>query len=196
MAALNIKSMDFNSTVLDLNGEDKDIQFTKSTPNSVTLLLDLAFATNVRYLDDHEMYLTNIDLYKTLPFASGVVMARGLLDSLMSATFFNASSLRLLRQLVTGGASFELEKSLAEGAGLRGGYSTATSVEQRKRVRVEEIVLRDSPWARFAAHGERFGDLFAAALRERGTLCLGIYRLVEEELDQEEDSESQVFDIL
>ena len=31
---------------------------------------------------------------------------------------------RLLRQLVTGGASFELEKSLAEGAGLRGGYST------------------------------------------------------------------------
>ena len=30
----------------------------------------------------------------------------------------------LLRQLVTGGASFELEKSLAEGAGLRGGYST------------------------------------------------------------------------
>ena len=53
-----------------------------------------------------------------------VAMARGILDSLMSATYFNASALRLLRQLVTGGASFELEKSLAEGAGLRGGYST------------------------------------------------------------------------
>ena len=122
MAALNIKSMDFNSDVLQLNGEEKAIPLTKSSPNGVTLLLDLAFSTNVRYLDDHEMYLTNIELYKTLPFASGVVMARGLLDSLMSATFFNASSLRLLRQLVTGGASFELEKSLAEGAGLRGGY--------------------------------------------------------------------------
>ena len=87
MAALNIKSMDFNTTVLDLSGEERNIQTAKSSPNSVTLLLDLAFASNVRYLDDHEMYLENIDMYKTLPFASGVVMARGLLDSLMSATF-------------------------------------------------------------------------------------------------------------
>ena len=31
---------------------------------------------------------------------SGVAMARGILDSLMSATYFNASALRLLRQLV------------------------------------------------------------------------------------------------
>ena len=151
--------------MFEYNGEENDFQFGESTKNSVKLLLDLAFATNVRYLDDHEMYLANVELYKTLPFASGVTMARGLLDSLMSATFFNASSLRLLRQLVTGGASFELEKSLAEGAGLRGGYTTAKSQEQRKRVRVEEIVLRDSSWARFAQYGERFGDLFAAALR-------------------------------
>ena len=38
--------------------------------------------------------------------------------------FYPLETCRLLRQLVTGGASFELEKSLAEGAGLRGGYST------------------------------------------------------------------------
>ena len=51
-------------------------------------------------------------------------MARGISDSLMSAAYFNGSALRLLRQWVTGGATVELEKSLAEGAGLRGGYST------------------------------------------------------------------------
>ena len=90
----------------------------------IPILLDLAFASNVRYLDETEMYMNNVELYTTLPYASGVAMARGILDSLMSATYFNASALRLLRQLVTGGASFELEKSLAEGAGLRGGYST------------------------------------------------------------------------
>ena len=112
----------------------------------------------------------------------------------MSAPFFNASSLRLLRQLVTGGASFELEKSLAEGAGLRGGYSTPKSLEQRNRVRVEEIVLRESPWARFANHGKRFGDIFAAALREQGTLCLGIYRLVEEDQERGKETESQVWE--
>ena len=99
-----------------------------------------------------------------------------------------------MRQLVTGGASFELEKSLAEGAGLRGGYSTAKSLEQRNRVRVEEIVLKDSALSRFAAHGQRFGDLFAAALREYGALCLGVYRLMEE--DQDNASEAEVFSIM
>ena len=65
-----------------------------------------------------------MDISKTLPFACGQAMARGISDSLMSAAYFNGSALRLLRQWVTGGATVELEKSLAEGAGLRGGYST------------------------------------------------------------------------
>ena len=97
--------------------------------------------------------MNNIELYKTLPYASGCTMARGILDSLMSATYFNASALRVLRQLVTGGASFELEKSLAEGAWLCSGYSTPETLEARNRVRVEEIILRDSSWARFGQYG-------------------------------------------
>ena len=118
----------------------------------------------------------------------------------MSAAYFNGSALRLLRQWVTGGATVELEKSLAEGAGLRGGYSTPEmdrselvivfnfSSRARDRIRVEEIVLRESPWARYAEWGARYSDLFAAALEEQGTLCIGIYRLLEEE----EDAEDQV----
>ena len=75
----------------------------------------------------------HIELSRTLPFASGTAMARGVLDSLMSATYFNASLLKLLRLLVTGGATIDLEKSLAEGAGLRGGYSTRETLENRNR---------------------------------------------------------------
>ena len=56
---------------------------------------------------------------------------------------------------MTGGASFELEMSLAEGAGLRGGYSTPHTLASRHRVRVEEIILKDSPWSRFATEGAR-----------------------------------------
>ena len=70
----------------------------------------------MRYLDESEMYVTMmmmmmmmmimmmmmmmsrymncVELYTTLPYASGVAMARGVLDSLMSATYFNASALR------------------------------------------------------------------------------------------------------
>ena len=70
--------------------------------NSVNILLDLSFVSNIRYLDQYELYLTDqVELQNTLPFASGQAMARGILDSLMSATYFNASALRLLRLLVT-----------------------------------------------------------------------------------------------
>ena len=156
--------------------------------NNVTVLLDLAFANNVRFLDEHEMYLTDqVELSKTLPFACGMAMARGISDSLMSAAYFNGSALRFLRsvlpsprrspplprQWVTGGATVELEKSLAEGAGLRGGYSTpqlerwgglgmietSAASRARDRIRVEEIVLRDSPWSRYAEWGARWTGL-------------------------------------
>ena len=47
-----------------------------------------------------------------------------------------------------GGATLELEKSLSEGAGLKGGYSTTDIQSGRQRVRVEEISLRNSVWNR------------------------------------------------
>ena len=69
--------------------------------NNVTVLLDLAFANNVRFLDEHEMYLTDqVELSKTLPFACGMAMARGISDSLMSAAYFNGSALRFLRSVL------------------------------------------------------------------------------------------------
>ena len=46
MAALNIKSMDFNITVAELSDEESYMFTAKNTKNSVTLLLDLAFASN------------------------------------------------------------------------------------------------------------------------------------------------------
>ena len=100
MAALNIRSMEFKEDVIEkeIEGVNED-----NRNNSVNILLDFSFVTNIRYLDEHEIHLSdNLELQKTLPFATGMAMARGILDSLMSATYFNASSLRLLRLLVTG----------------------------------------------------------------------------------------------
>ena len=73
-----------------------------------------------------------------------MAVARGILDSLMSTTYFNASALRLIRLWVTGGATIELELALAEGAGLRGGYSTPESLSKRNRFRVEKMMLYGS----------------------------------------------------
>ena len=97
MAALNIRSMSFSEGAAEV--ADKKTAGT----SSVNILLDLSFVTNVRYLDQHEIHLRDtLQLQETLPFATGMAMARGILDSLMSATYFNASALRLLRLLVTG----------------------------------------------------------------------------------------------
>ena len=62
----------------------------------------------------------------------------------MSTTYFNASALRLIRSWVTGGATIELELALAEGAGLRGGYSTPETLKSRDRFRVEKLPMEGS----------------------------------------------------
>jgi len=85
---------------------------------------------------------------------------------------------------------------LAEGAGLRGGYSTTDSLSNRdrfvqlisslffcnelkccyhRRCRVGQISLYDGPLAQFGEAG-KYGDLFVAALKSYGMLCIGLYR--------------------
>ncbi len=68
-----------------------------------------------------------------------------------------------------------MELILAEGAGLRGGYSTPESLSNRDRCRVGQISLYDGPLAQFGEAG-KYGDLFVAALRQYGMLCIGLYR--------------------
>ena len=54
-------------------------------------------------------------------------------------TYFNQNALTLIRSLITGGATPELELILAEGAGLRGGYSTPETLGHRDRCRVGQV---------------------------------------------------------
>ncbi len=47
---------------------------------------------------------------------------------------------------MTGGATIELELALAEGAGLRGGYSTPETLVSRDRFRMDQVNLMSSPF--------------------------------------------------
>ena len=38
----------------------------KNLKMSVPIIVDLAFASNVRFLDDHELHLDNVELYKVI----------------------------------------------------------------------------------------------------------------------------------
>ncbi|KAI5646451.1 calcium-activated BK potassium channel alpha subunit domain-containing protein [Phthorimaea operculella] len=142
---------------------------------NVPMITELVNDSNVQFLDQDDDDDPDTELYLTQPFACGTAFAVSVLDSLMSTTYFNQNALTLIRSLITGGATPELELILAEGAGLRGGYSTPESLANRDRCRVGQISLYDGPLAQFGEAG-KYGDLFVAALRAYGMLCIGLYR--------------------
>ncbi|XP_039306661.1 calcium-activated potassium channel slowpoke isoform X34 [Solenopsis invicta] len=188
LASLNIKAMTFDDTIGVLSQADNKqgnltavgspivLQRRGSVYGAnVPMITELVNDSNVQFLDQDDDDDPDTELYLTQPFACGTAFAVSVLDSLMSTTYFNQNALTLIRSLITGGATPELELILAEGAGLRGGYSTADSLSNRDRCRVGQIALYDGPLAQYG-EGGKYGDLFVAALKSYGMLCIGLYR--------------------
>ncbi|XP_045765896.1 calcium-activated potassium channel slowpoke isoform X33 [Maniola jurtina] len=192
LASLNIKAMTFDDTIGVLSAGVTNGTTTQPPAGgnaapvllqrrgsvygaNVPMITELVNDSNVQFLDQDDDDDPDTELYLTQPFACGTAFAVSVLDSLMSTTYFNQNALTLIRSLITGGATPELELILAEGAGLRGGYSTPESLANRDRCRVGQISLYDGPLAQFGEAG-KYGDLFVAALRTYGMLCIGLYR--------------------
>merc|ERR1719189_1170865 len=187
LASLNIKAMTFgdlhhneslasdSTDVLnnlgDSQGKPKIIGPHYGT--SVPMITMLVNDSNVQFLDQDDD--PNTELYLTQPFACGTAFAVSVLDSLMSTTYFNQNALTLIRSLITGGATQELEQILAEGAGLRGGYSTPKTLNNRDRCRVGQVPIFDGPMEKLGESGT-YAELFVACLKNFGVLCIGLYR--------------------
>ncbi|KAK7113467.1 hypothetical protein V1264_012751 [Littorina saxatilis] len=143
--------------------------------SNIPLITELANDSNVQFLDQDDDDDPDTELYMTQPFACGTAFAVSVLDSLMSTSYFNDNALTLIRTLITGGATPELEQILAEGAGMRGGYCTPAVLANRDRCRVAQLSLFEGPLSQFGENG-KYGDLFVHALRSYGILCIGLYR--------------------
>merc|ERR1719369_973022 len=187
LASLNIKAMTFGDSVSNVENmaDSKDALNTmgdtaaRTEPmygTSVPMFTELVNDSNVQFLDQDDDDDPDTELYLTQPFACGTAFAVSVLDSLMSTTYFNQNALTLIRSLITGGATPELELILAEGAGLRGGYSTPETLDNRNRCKVGQISLKAGPLAKYGEAGGRYNDLFLGALRQYGMLCIGLYR--------------------
>ncbi|XP_026997803.1 calcium-activated potassium channel subunit alpha-1a isoform X23 [Tachysurus fulvidraco] len=148
----------------------------KNSGTNIPIITELVNDSNVQFLDQDDDDDPDTELYLTQPFACGTAFAISVLDSLMSATYFNDNILTLIRTLVTGGATPELEALLAEENALRGGYSTPQTLANRDRCRVAQLALYDGPFADLG-DGGCYGDLFCKALKTYNMLCFGIYRL-------------------
>ncbi|XP_076855986.1 calcium-activated potassium channel subunit alpha-1-like isoform X2 [Brachyhypopomus gauderio] len=150
----------------------------RSKGTSIPMITELVNDGNVQYLDQDDDDDPDTELYLTQPFACGTAFAVSVLDSLMSATYFNDNILTLIRTLVTGGSTPELEGLLAEENTLRGGYSTPETLVKRDRCRVTQVALGEGPFAELG-EGGLYGELFCKAIKTYNMLCFGIYRLLD-----------------
>ncbi|XP_077202070.1 calcium-activated potassium channel subunit alpha-1 isoform X3 [Paroedura picta] len=196
LASLNIKSMQFDDSIGVLQANSQGFTppgMDRSSPDNspvhgllrqpsittgvnIPIITELVNDSNVQFLDQDDDDDPDTELYLTQPFACGTAFAVSVLDSLMSATYFNDNILTLIRTLVTGGATPELEALIAEENALRGGYSTPQTLANRDRCRVAQLALLDGPFADLG-DGGCYGDLFCKALKTYNMLCFGIYRL-------------------
>ncbi|KAI6188951.1 BK channel [Aphelenchoides besseyi] len=190
LASLNIKAMHFDEMLGTHRGAGGNVGISPMSSPAlmhatkpgvrfgvhVPMITELVNDSNVQFLDQDDDDDPDTELYLTQPFACGTAFAISVLDSLMSTTYFNDSALTLIRTLVTGGATPELELILAEGAGLRGGYSTPETLQNRDRCRIAQISLSDKPYDGIVM-GSTYGDMFSTALKRHGQLCIGLYRL-------------------
>ncbi|KAE8591431.1 hypothetical protein XENTR_v10018444 [Xenopus tropicalis] len=196
LASLNIKSMQFDDSIGLLQANSQGFtppgmersspdnspvhgvarQASITTGANIPIITELVNDSNVQFLDQDDDDDPDTELYLTQPFACGTAFAVSVLDSLMSATYFNDNILTLIRTLVTGGATPELEALIAEENALRGGYSTPQTLANRDRCRVAQLALYDGPFADLG-DGGCYGDLYCKALKTYNMLCFGIYRL-------------------
>ncbi|XP_053392649.1 calcium-activated potassium channel slowpoke-like isoform X3 [Mercenaria mercenaria] len=197
LCSLNIKAMTFDDSVgliqssspnspgnaldflppgfMQVSSPSKTSRRGSACGSNVPLITELGNDSNVQFLDQDDEDDPDTELYMTQPFACGTAFAVSVLDSLMSTSYFNDNALTLIRTLITGGATPELEQILAEGAGMRGGYCTPAVLANRDRCRVAQVSLFDGPLAQFG-EGGNYGNLFVHSLRNQGILCIGLYR--------------------
>ncbi|XP_033101027.1 calcium-activated potassium channel subunit alpha-1-like isoform X21 [Anneissia japonica] len=142
---------------------------------NVPMITELVNDNNVQFLDQDDDDDPDTELYMTQPYACGTAFAVSVLDSLMSATYFNDNALTLIRTLITGGATPELEQILAEGRGMLGGPASPETIANRDRCRVAQLPLYEGSFATYA-DGGMYGDLFDDAIKNYGMLCFGLYR--------------------
>ncbi|XP_058869545.1 calcium-activated potassium channel subunit alpha-1-like [Acipenser ruthenus] len=185
LASLNIQSMQFPDSRLDSSlagsphpGADDTKPPFRQSGLRVPVVADLVHSSNVQYMSSLDSLETSFsDLHLTQAFASGSIFSVGVLDSLVSATYFNRHAPALIRTLVTGGATPSVESQLAEEDMLRGGPSDVTSPHLRHHAKMAQLPLSRGPLANLSCGN--FQELFCKSLDAFGILCLGLYRLLD-----------------
>ncbi|XP_030618429.1 potassium channel subfamily U member 1-like isoform X1 [Delphinapterus leucas] len=155
----------------------------KSKYRRIPILTELKNPSNMHFIEQlggMEGDLSGVSLHLSTSFATGTVFSGSFLDSLLATAFYNYHVLELLQMLVTGGISSQLEQHLDKEkfCGLNDSYSTVSPGRMRCKLgllSLNQTILSDIQPRR------TFGQIFCGSLDNLGVLCLGLYRMIDEE---------------
>jgi potassium large conductance calcium-activated channel subfamily M alpha protein 1 len=149
--------------------------------HDIHTLTDLLIDTNVQLIDfDDDDDHNSFELYRATPFAFGNVIATSVLDSLMSAIYFNPNIVTVVKLLIRGqiGSKGDHDGGFFDEAYERDDNVNLTS--QTISCHVQQYDLFTSPYADYGEDSEentlRYGHLFLKLLETERMLSLGIYR--------------------
>ncbi|XP_055972642.1 potassium channel subfamily U member 1 [Sorex fumeus] len=191
MATLNIRSLkifySFPKTIDRLSPRlTKKLRFRR-----VPTLTELKNPANIHFIEQlsgMEGPFPGTNLHLSTAFATGTVFSGNFLDSLLATAFYNYHVLELLEMLVTGGISSQMQSHFfdKDKEKFQGPVQSSTILTGRMRCKLgllplEETILAD-------VHPRNlFGQLFCGSLDMFGIMCIGLYRLMDEDDDQKDD---------
>ncbi|XP_058576696.1 potassium channel subfamily U member 1 isoform X2 [Neofelis nebulosa] len=154
----------------------------------IPILTELKNPSNIHYIEqlsglDESFSGTNLHL--STSFSTGTVFSGSFLDSLLATAFYNYHVLELLQMLVTGGISSQLEQFLDKSfCGLI--HSCTSVVSGRARCKLGLLSLNQTILSDIEPR-KTFGQVFCGSLDNFGILCLGLYRMIDEEENNPEE---------
>ncbi|XP_037597497.1 potassium channel subfamily U member 1 [Cebus imitator] len=155
----------------------------KSNCQRVPILTELKNPSNIHFIEQLgglERSLQETNLHLSTAFSTGAVFSGSFLDSLLATAFYNYHVLELLQMLVTGGRSSQLEQHLDKDKVYDLSDSCTTLLSGRKRCKLGLLSLHQTILSDVQPRNN-FGQLFCGSLDLFGILCVGLYRVIDEE---------------
>ncbi|XP_017168070.1 potassium channel subfamily U member 1 isoform X2 [Mus musculus] len=194
MATLNIQSLRITSpTPGSSKSEVKpssafDSKERKQRYKQIPILTELKNPSNIHFIEQMgglDGMLKGTSLHLSTSFSTGAVFSDTFLDSLLATSFYNYHVVELLQMLVTGGISSEMEHYLVK----EKPYKTTDDYEAIKSGRTRcklGLLSLDQTVLSGINPRKTFGQLFCGSLDNFGILCVGLYRMIDEEEPSQE----------
>ncbi|XP_045853567.1 potassium channel subfamily U member 1 [Meles meles] len=192
MATLNIGSLRISCSDQSPEEQRRDSAYRFSGTSKyrrIPILTELKNPSNIHYIEQLsglDETFSGTSLHLSTSFSTGTVFSGSFLDSLLATAFYNYHVLELLQMLVTGGINSQMEQHLDRS--VCGLTSHGTSfMSERMRCKLGILSLNETILSDIKPR-KTFGQLFCGSLDNFGILCLGLYRMIDEEENKPEQN--------